>query len=60
MKLANLLHFNGPDATCHSLRVIAEKVRTGEIKVKLFDVRDKDGYIRVDLAFQPDGRRTAD
>lgn len=27
------LNFDGPDAACHSLRVLAEKVRKGEMHV---------------------------
>lgn len=59
MKLAHALNFNGPEATCHSLRVLAEHARRGEVTVKLFDVRDADGVVRVDLKFTPEPVRSA-
>jgi hypothetical protein len=57
MKIAGQLNFDTKDNACLSLRNLAERVRTGDIKIGLFDARDTDGYIRVDMQFTPDPKR---
>lgn len=54
MKLASALNFDTADNACQSLRVLAERVRTGDLRVHLFDIRDDAGQVRIDLKYQPD------
>lgn len=44
----SVLNFDTPDAACQSLRVIAEHIRTGEMQIRMFDIRLEEGRVRVD------------
>lgn len=56
MKLSALNFDNGNNAAL-SLREVAEKVRTGEMQVKLFDVDHEAGRFRIDLTFKPEPQK---
>lgn len=56
MKLS-ALNFSNANNSSLSLREIAEKVRTGELKLKSFDHQPDAGYFRIDLTYTPEVKR---
>lgn len=49
MTILSGLNFDTRDAACYSLRVLAEKVRAGDLNIKLFDIRPEVGTARIDF-----------